>query len=141
MGKSVRLAEPPFRQPLGPRSFRAVWSRHLRWARLRRLTFPPLFAAEIFAGLLPPLAAATWALADVGIPVVAAAAGFTVMWYAPEALLARIAGWPATTKSLAAWLVRDLCLPALFVAAWAGRGVTWNGNVVTAPKSAADSAR
>ena len=139
-GLSVRLAGPPFVQPLGYRSAAAVWSRHLRWARLRRMTFGHLFAVEIFAGLAPPLAAVAAAALETGTPLWAAIPAFVCLWYIPEALLARLAGWPCSLMSLPAWIVRDLALPVLWVAAWTGRGVTWRGNVVTPANRAVDQA-
>ncbi|MVF25154.1 ceramide glucosyltransferase, partial [Methylocaldum sp. BRCS4] len=35
---TVRLVDMPFEQPLGSRTAREVYSRHVRWARLRRVT-------------------------------------------------------------------------------------------------------
>ena len=39
-GMSVTLVDRPFGQPLGPRTLRAIWQRQIRWARLRRASFP-----------------------------------------------------------------------------------------------------
>ena len=47
-GLNAHLVDQPFQQPLGRRRLRDVWSRQLRWARLRRATFPLFFAPEIF---------------------------------------------------------------------------------------------
>src|SRR6202035_968680 len=46
-GFNAHLVDRPFQQPLGQRRLRDVWSRQLRWARLRRATFPFFFAPEI----------------------------------------------------------------------------------------------
>ena len=139
-GKVVRLACPPFRQPLGLRTAEAVWSRHLRWARLRRMTFGALFAPEIFAGIVPALVIVAVASTYAQAPVAVTLPAFAVLWFLPEALLARVAGWPCSMRSLAAWIVRDITLPALWAAAWTGRGVTWRGNVVTRDPGPARSA-
>src|ERR1700720_1462867 len=45
-GMNVTLVDTPFQQPLGWRSFAEVWRRQVRWARLRRVTFPLYFAPE-----------------------------------------------------------------------------------------------
>ena len=58
-GLKVHLADRPFPQPLGPRTLRQVWDRQARWARLRRMTFPRLFALEICTSPLIPLACAS----------------------------------------------------------------------------------
>ena len=46
-GLRAHLASPPSQQPLGPRRLRDVWARQVRWARLRRATFPLYFAPEL----------------------------------------------------------------------------------------------
>src|SRR5262249_6817121 len=54
-GLRVSLPDRAFLQPLGVRSAWQVWSRQVRWARLRRSSFPGYFALEIFSGLAAPL--------------------------------------------------------------------------------------
>src|ERR1700732_4577206 len=39
-GLCINLVDSPFEQPLGHRGFRDVWLRQVRWARMRRKTFP-----------------------------------------------------------------------------------------------------
>jgi ceramide glucosyltransferase len=53
------------------------------------------------------------------------------LWYAAEILLARTYGWPSGWRVLPAMLLRDLLLPALFIAAWFGSGFEWRGNAMT----------
>src|SRR5690606_15027840 len=53
-GRRVHLVDAPFGQPLGRRRLREVWHRQLRWARLRRASFPWYFLPEILSGALPP---------------------------------------------------------------------------------------
>ncbi|MCZ4061422.1 ceramide glucosyltransferase [Pantoea sp. LMR881] len=71
-GLKVRLPPQPFPQPIGHRPLCAVWSRQLRWARIRRDGFVWLFLPEIFLGILPALGASVYLAArDVwswGIP-------------------------------------------------------------------------
>jgi ceramide glucosyltransferase len=57
LGLHVHLVGMPFAQPLGRRSLHEVAARQLRWARLRRATFPLFFLPEIVAG--PLLGSAT----------------------------------------------------------------------------------
>ena len=53
----MHLVDSPFEQPLGRRTAAEVWARQVRWARLRRKTFPPFFALEILTGCLLPVVA------------------------------------------------------------------------------------
>ena len=74
MGLRVRLA-PPSPQPLGTRPLKEVWGRQLRWARLRRATFPVEFLPEILSGALVPALAVVGAAGALGWPVGGHAAG------------------------------------------------------------------
>ncbi len=57
LGRRVHLVDSPFDQPLGRRSAAEVWARQLRWARLRRMSFPLLFLPEVLMGSAPPILA------------------------------------------------------------------------------------
>lgn len=126
-GRRVRLTAAPFAQPLGARTTRQIWDRQLRWARLRRMTFPAAFAPEILGGLLPPLAAVTaWSHLS-GVSAAPSAAALAAVWYGTEAALAYAAGWHLSRRSAAAWLLRDALLPLLWITALAGSALTWRG--------------
>lgn len=123
-GLKVHLARRAFVQPVGPRAFRPVWDRQLRWARVRRDGFPVLFALELLLGPWVPLAA-------MGLVGGAAAAlwavPFLALWYGAEIALARGAGWPATGRDIAAMVLRDLLLAPLWLVSWRSRGFEWRG--------------
>ena len=57
-GFDAHLVSEPFQQPLGARKLKDVWGRQLRWARLRRVTFPFQFAPEIITTSLVVIVAA-----------------------------------------------------------------------------------
>lgn len=137
-GLKVRLADRPFFQPLGRRALAAVWRRQVRWARLRRVTFPLFFAPEILTGALLPALALAYAVETAGLaagPLLVAA--FLVAWYAVEAALALAAGWHLSWRAPFAWIMRDLALPLLWVQAWAGNDFEWRGNEMTVGRGAA----
>lgn len=136
-GRRIRLAG-PFPQLVGPRSAAQVWKRQLRWARLRRASFPLVFAPEILAGGLPPLLALLAGLTSLGVPVGLAAPAFVAAWYLPELALLRAAGWP---RSLAAMLLRDALLPAVFIAGCAGSHFEWHGKPMSASYKAEAASR
>ncbi|MCX8999014.1 glycosyltransferase [Rhizobiaceae bacterium BDR2-2] len=129
-GRRVRLVRRPFAQPLGYRRFADVWRRQVRWARLRRSSFPLAFFAEIFTGFVPAAAAAI-ALVAMGeldfwtLPLLA------FVWYAAEYLLARAYRWPAGPSMLLAAVVRDLLLPCVWVEGWVGYTFEWRGNAMS----------
>lgn len=131
-GLAVRIVPAAFVQPLGRRRPAQVWRRQLRWARLRRMGVPALYAAEALCGALPP-AMLTAALAGAGVAPWAALPLLLGAWYGAEAALAAAAGWPHGPRDLVAWMLRDLLLPALWVAGWTGSGVTWHGHALRAP--------
>lgn len=129
-GYRIRVVPRPFEQALGRRTFREVWNRQLRWARLRRETFPLLYAAEIASGsVIPALACGLWAwLAE--MPVLPALFVLLLFWYAAEAALARSAGWHLTRWTIPAMILRDLALPILYVQGWVGNQFVWRGNAM-----------
>lgn len=130
-GLKVCLAAPPFEQPLGPRSARQVWDRQVRWARLRRATFPLYYAPEVLTGAFAPLVALGAGAAATEANPFAIIAGAAAGWYAIEAALAWRAGWTVTWLSPAAWVLRDMMLPALWIEGFAADSFTWRGNDMT----------
>jgi ceramide glucosyltransferase len=129
-GLKVRLVDRPLAQPLGRRSAGEVWNRQLRWARLRRASFLMYFLLEILSGgVLPMLCAAilTDAWGWPGLPIVAA---FALFWYGSEMVLAAACRWHVSPFHPLYGLIRDLLLPALFVAALRGNDFVWRGNAM-----------
>lgn len=135
LGLKVRLTRKMFEQPVGKRSLSVVWKRQLRWSKVRRLGFLPLFLPEILAGGSLPLTAAL-VLAGQGVISSFDFIALAILWYGSEALLARASGWPATPLDIAAWVCRDLLMPALWVASWFGNGFEWRGNAMSSKDTA-----
>ena len=127
-GKRVRLVDRAFGQPLGTRTGAQIWSRQVRWAKLRRATFPLFFPPEVLSGAAAPLLAAAVAAEAMDVSGVGAAAALGAVWYGSEAILARTVGWHLSTLSPLAWMARDVMLPALWVQAWLGNSFSWRGN-------------
>ncbi|WP_045834943.1 ceramide glucosyltransferase [Hyphomicrobium sp. 99] len=134
-GLSVRLVDRPFEQPLGPRSAAQVWARQVRWARLRRVTFPIFYAPEILTGSTLPIAAGVAAASGYGLEPVPVFFALLAVWFGSEALLARVAGWHMKWQSPIAWMLRDALLPLLWVEGWAGDTFVWRGNDMSVAKS------
>ena len=130
--RRAHLASPPSQQPLGRRSLRDVWARQVRWARLRRATFPLYFAPEIATTSLLTLAAAAIGGDELGVGAPAALIFAAAIWYGAEAGLAAAAGWPLAWSSLPAWIARDLALPVLWLSGWMNARFVWRGNVMSA---------
>jgi ceramide glucosyltransferase len=128
-GRRIRLAG-PFPQLIGPRSLSQIWKRQLRWARLRRTTFPLHYTAEILAGPVPPLLALLLGTILTGMDTMGLIFAFLMLWYLPEWIVSRAARWP---RLFPAMLLRDLMLPALFVAGCAGSSVEWHGHHIGSP--------
>lgn len=130
-GRTVALIPGPAAQALGHRSFAEVWRRQLRWARLRRASFPALYALELSCGALLPVAAAALAGARLDLPWLAPA--FAALWWGAELAFARACGWPVSAPALVA---RDLWLPFVWAAGWGGGAVRWRDTAIPLGKSA-----
>ena len=128
-GYRVRLVRHPFPQPLGRRPIAEIWKRQLRWARLRRATFAPLYATELVSGGFLPLTAAAILIA-LGPPTWPGFILLFVGWYGAELLLAARMGWPVSARIALLLLVRDLSLPILWIAGWTGNTFVWRGNAM-----------
>ncbi|VTZ20953.1 Ceramide glucosyltransferase (fragment) [Methylocella tundrae] len=127
-GLIVNLVDSPFEQPLGFRGLRDVWMRQVRWARMRRKTFPLFYAPEIFAGSALLLLVAAYAAYAVGGSIAAALIAVSLAWYVPEALLARSVGWHFSWRMPFMFILRDLMLPVIYVDAWFVDNFVWRGN-------------
>ncbi len=134
LGRRVHLVDHPFDQPLGRRRAAEVWARQLRWARLRRASFPLLFLPEILVGGALPSLALGLAATEYGVGVTGAVALFLLTWSGAEAALAWRVGWRLSPRLMVALVVRDLLLPVLWVAAWVGDGFVWHGNGMRAQR-------
>lgn len=141
-GLRVRLPQAPFFQPIGRKTFRQVWGRQLRWARIRRDGFPLIYLPEILLGIVPALACILPLVVTGVIPAWFVAA-LTVLWYVPEVIQCRVMGWPCALRDVLAMMVRDFLMPALWICGWFGRRIVWRGNVIETRESinAAEAAK
>jgi ceramide glucosyltransferase len=130
LGAWVSLAPLPFPQPIGRRSLGQVLARQLRWSRVLRDGFPLLFGLEPLNGALLPAIAAVAATAAADLTPVAALA-YLALWYGAETLMMR--RW----RDVAVLPVRDLLLPALWIATFRRRGFVWRGNAMGETAAAA----
>ena len=127
-GLKVRLVDRPFPQPLGYRSAAEVWSRQLRWARLRRASFFAYFLPEALSGGVLPMIVLACVAPALGLPPGLSAVSLGAVWYGGEMLLAAAAGWHLSALYPLYGLARDLLLPVLFVSALRGDDFVWRGN-------------
>jgi ceramide glucosyltransferase len=130
-GLTIKLADAPFTQPLGPRSATDVWRRQARWAQLRRSSFPLTFAPEIFSTALAPLSAVAVFANASELPVAGVVAAIALVWYGAETLLAWRAGWPLSPAYPLHAITRDIMLPAWWINGWLGSQFEWRGNAMT----------
>ncbi len=139
-GMKVALVDRPFGQPLGPRTLRAIYQRQTRWARLRRASFPLMYAPEILAVSFLPILAGAYAARDFGFEPWTAAALVAAMWHGPEALMNRFLRWPTSLASPLAYLLRDLILPVIWIDGWLGDDFVWLGNSMTVREASDETA-
>ena len=129
-GRRVHLVNSPFEQPIGRRRAAQVWQRQLRWARLRRITFPAFYAPEVAAGLPLALLLCIVGSISAGLDPLLAAAALTVCWYGLEAALAAVKGWPVSWLMLLAFPARDVTILGVWLLGWTTGDTVWRGNVL-----------
>ena len=138
-GLHVQLVDHSFEQPLGRRKIKEVWARQVRWARLRRATFPVFFLPEVLAGSAFPVLAAAYAAFRADLNIIPIVFLFYGLWFAAEATLAYVAGWYVSVRMLLAQLLRDILLPILWIDCWLADDFVWRGNDMTVtPGTAAE---
>ncbi|MEY8882125.1 ceramide glucosyltransferase [Donghicola sp. XS_ASV15] len=130
--KTVRLTKQLFYQPIGKKSFAQVWARQLRWSLIRRQGFLHLFLLEMVQGPVLPLLICLGFIAAGALPGWTAFA-YLALWYGSEWALARIAGWPASLRDVAAFVLRDALIPVIWAVTWTQKGLVWRGNTVSHP--------
>jgi ceramide glucosyltransferase len=130
-GLKIRFVDMPFEQPLGPRKALDIWSRQVRWARLRRVTFPGFFAPEPIAGAFVPFLLIGIYGYESGLNPISFVGAFAAIMYAAEMLLAWRAGWFLNWASPIAFLVRDLGFPAMWTTALLFDDFTWHGKTMS----------
>ena len=100
----------------------------MRWARLRRASFPAAFLPELLTGSFLPLSASGAAAALAGVQPLSILAAHAVLWYGCEIALARLARWPLSLSTPLSMIVRDLAIPALWIAAIISNEFEWRGH-------------
>lgn len=138
LGLRVNLVSSPFEQPLGRRTLGEIWSRQARWARLRRVTFPLFFAPEILTGAAVPTVLALIAAASAGFSLPLTLVAVLAAFYLPECALAWATGWHLSPRMIAAMMMRDMIVPAMWMRGWLGGAVDWRGNAMTIGTKAAE---
>ena len=78
--------------------------------------------------------AVAFALALFDVIPLWSAALLAIAWYGAEVALAISLGWTSTPKQVLAWILRDVTLPFLWVAAVSGSGFEWRGNLMNVKK-------
>lgn len=139
-GRRVHLVNSPFEQPIGRRSATQVWQRQLRWARLRRITFPVFYAPEVVTGLPLPLFLCVLGSPAAGLSPLLAGAALAIAWYGSEAALCRSKSWPFSWLMLAAFPVRDAMMLIVWLRGWTAGSTVWRGNALPLRPKAAVSA-
>lgn len=129
-GLKVRMVDRPLEQPLGRRSVGQVWRRQLRWAQLRRRSFPFVFLCEGLATLAAPLLAGLGLASLVGWSFGWTLLSIAAAWYGVEAALALAVGWPWSPLSFVACVLRDGMALAIWPIALAKRRYDWRGNFI-----------
>lgn len=132
-GLKVHLTAMPFAQPLGKKTWKAVWSRQARWAKLRRDSFPAFFYLEILSGAVFPAICLALACYIDTIPY-SLMLFYFIIWYLTEFLVTSVVGWPFSFKQAIAQIARDLLLPILWFSAFSRTGYQWQGYKVNIKK-------
>ncbi|MCX7898924.1 MAG: ceramide glucosyltransferase [Methylocystis sp.] len=137
----IRLVDMPFEQPLGRKTMREVYGRHVRWARLRRVTFPAWYPSEILNGSFAAVLLGGYAALQLEANVPLVMFLILAVLYLGEAALARVCGFVLNWRMPFAFLTRDLLLPAMFVDALLFDDFVWHGKPMSVREPSSSIAR
>src|SRR5262249_57791305 len=88
------------------------------------------FLPEILSGGVLPIICAAILAHAFGWPLLPLITAFVLFWYGSEIALAAASRWHVSPLHPLYGLIRDLMLPALFVAALRGNDFIWRGNAM-----------
>ncbi|MCC7346369.1 MAG: glycosyltransferase [Variibacter sp.] len=113
--------------PVGRRGLRELWTRHTRWAMYRRKYHTLTYVLEVISSFFPGLLFAALASPAVGVGAPLVMVGTALLWFAAEAFLHALKGWPLGWTSPLYWLARECLLPAVWFKGVFARAVVWKG--------------
>jgi ceramide glucosyltransferase len=124
-------------QTIGRRRFRDVWNRQVRWAVCRRIEAPAIFYAELFVSAFVTALAGAAGASIIGVPGVEIFAGTIIAFAAADVLLAKLKGWPLSSRSPLAALCFCCLFPLIWLRARFVRQIVWGDVAFTIKRSSA----
>jgi ceramide glucosyltransferase len=112
-------------QSIGARRWRDVWNRQFRWMVCRRREEPLAFALEPFIGGAIATCYGAASASLVGLPAWFGALGTIAIWLGVEAAFLANKGWGIRAVSSAAWVLRELTIPVMWLKALTTSTVQW----------------
>jgi ceramide glucosyltransferase len=128
----VEIMRQPIMQPIGNYSFKAFWSRHIRWGRIRKSQAPALFFFEpLFSFWLSGIAAAISLAHFFGFSWVVTLSVHGLLWLVSDLLIMRSMKGRVCLKAIFAWLIRETLSVPLWFHISLGKTVMWRGRELT----------
>jgi ceramide glucosyltransferase len=127
LGLKTRLSDRLVRQSAGERRWREVWNRLLRWKLIWRVQAPLVFVGSLFCSATMTAAAGALAAPLMDLSPWPVAAATLLVWWAAEAILCAIKGWPTSARSPLAFVERELIDLAVWLRALTTSQVAWAG--------------
>ena len=132
INRRVEIMRTPITQPIGNYSFKAFWSRHIRWGRIRKSQAPALFFFEpLFSFWLSGIGAAISLSHFFSTPFWLTLSVHGSVWLASDLLTMRAMNSRICAQSILGWFAREtLALPLWFHISL-GKTVMWRGRQLT----------
>jgi ceramide glucosyltransferase len=128
LGLKIELMNEPIRQHIGTYAFRAFWSRHIRWGRIRKSQAPIAFLVEPLLGAMVSGALGAWAFWSwVGADPIAFFASHMLLWFGLDVLVMRQQDDHFDVRAVLAWVLRESLAFPLWLHIATGSSVMWRG--------------
>jgi ceramide glucosyltransferase len=118
----IKMLTPLYPQYIGKRDYGFVWNRQLRWAKLRRASFPVLYFSEAFSTLIIPILACHYT------PL--SALTVFALWYLPEVIMMFSLRLKLKPQMIFSWVIRDIMILFVWVVGFFGHSIQWQGQKI-----------
>lgn len=127
LGLKVSIVTDPVPQFIGTYSFRAFWSRHVRWGRIRKSMAPLAFVIEpIFGAFVSGIVGGIAFSRILGVPYFLFLGLHLFFWaLCDTVLLIKLKQW--TPKSVVLWFFREILAIPMWIHILIGNTVEWRG--------------
>ena len=126
-GKKIVLMDQPVWQNIGELSLSDFWSRHIRWARIRRNLVPAVFFIEPLSSFFCAVAFGLMAFKGTGLSLYFLGAHI-LFWLGNDAILSYRLNNRISAAFPLYWIIREIIYLPMWISSALSNEIDWRGN-------------